>query len=155
MFLLACYAVFRPIILIELVGSEKLSDATGIALLVMGVASTIAPPFVGTICEKFGSFFYFPSSGWIADLTSNFAVIYMIAGGFFIISGIIHIFITPEKPSSIPEQPPEQTEQVDAEETTVVETIEEIIEDPRQEFQVILNANPQVLTEEPSTLPAV
>lgn len=70
---IACFASLRSIILVDLLGLEKLTNSFGLLLLFQGMASMIGSPLAG--------FFY--------DLTETYNTSFMIAGGLIAISGII------------------------------------------------------------------
>lgn len=48
----AGFAVYRPTLLIELVGSELVLNATGISLLFMGIGGIVAPPLSGNFSSS-------------------------------------------------------------------------------------------------------
>ncbi|XP_022648692.1 monocarboxylate transporter 12-like isoform X3 [Varroa jacobsoni] len=61
-FSIACFAALRSIIVVELFGLEKLTNAFGLLLLFQGVASLIGSPFAGLLYDLSGSYnltFYF------------------------------------------------------------------------------------------------
>ncbi|KAK8721255.1 hypothetical protein OTU49_012858 [Cherax quadricarinatus] len=69
----AAFASLRSILLVELLGLEKLTNAFGLLLLFQGIAGI------------FGS----PVAGAFVDLTSNYSVSFYVFGGIFALSGII------------------------------------------------------------------
>jgi len=52
----ACFASLRSIICVELLGLEKLTNAFGLLLLFMGLASLVGSPIAGMLYDKTGSF---------------------------------------------------------------------------------------------------
>lgn len=75
--LLAAYICLTSIILVELLGLEKLTNAFGLLSLFRGVASMLGGPFSGTVY----------------DVTGSYHVMFVTAGSFFIIAGVISSFI--------------------------------------------------------------
>ncbi|KAL0275611.1 UNVERIFIED_CONTAM: hypothetical protein PYX00_003413 [Menopon gallinae] len=64
-FAVACFASLRSIVLVELLGLEKLTNAFGILLLFQGFAAAIGAPIAGLIKEATGNYdasFYFSGS---------------------------------------------------------------------------------------------
>ncbi|XP_045582526.1 monocarboxylate transporter 14 isoform X2 [Procambarus clarkii] len=71
----AAFASLRSILLVELLGLEKLTNAFGLLLLFQGIAGI------------FGS----PVAGAFVDLTSNYSISFYVFGGLFAASGILCI----------------------------------------------------------------
>ncbi|CAF4151245.1 unnamed protein product [Rotaria sp. Silwood2] len=71
------YVVLTPIIIVDLVGIDKLSDAFGVLLLFRGIAAAIETPIVGTGRDAF------PSSD------RPYLWPYLISGGSLLLNGLI------------------------------------------------------------------
>lgn len=56
LFLSACFASLRSIIVVELLGLEKLTNAFGLLLLFQGIAAAIGAPVAGAFMEATGSY---------------------------------------------------------------------------------------------------
>lgn len=56
MFFAACFASLRPVIVVELLGLEKLTNAFGLLLLFQGVAATVGSPVAGAFMEATGNY---------------------------------------------------------------------------------------------------
>lgn len=69
----ACFAALRSVIIVDLYGLEKLTNAFGILLTFMGIGAT------------FGS----PLTAYVKDITGNFDVSFYIMGTLMAISGLI------------------------------------------------------------------
>jgi len=52
----ACFASLRSVICVELLGLEKLTNAFGLLLLFMGIASLVGSPFAGFLYDQTNSF---------------------------------------------------------------------------------------------------
>ncbi|CAF1577374.1 unnamed protein product, partial [Didymodactylos carnosus] len=50
------YISLRPIVLVDLVGLDKMSNAYGFLLFVQGIAVPIGLPFIGFLREKTGTY---------------------------------------------------------------------------------------------------
>ncbi|XP_026473866.1 monocarboxylate transporter 14 isoform X2 [Ctenocephalides felis] len=53
---IACFASLRSILVVDLMGLEKLNNAFGILMLFQGVASSLGPPIAGIFMDATGSF---------------------------------------------------------------------------------------------------
>lgn len=56
MFVAACFASLRSILLVDLMGLEKLTNAFGLCLLFQGVAAAIGSPMAGAFMDATGSY---------------------------------------------------------------------------------------------------
>lgn len=74
-FSIAVFASLRSILLVELLGLEKLTNAFGLLLLIQGVAATFGAPI----------------AGGFADATGDFNVTFYVFGATYAISGIMCI----------------------------------------------------------------
>lgn len=74
---LACFASLRTIIIVDLLGLAKLTNAFGLSLLFQGIASMVATPLAGIIIKVSGSG---------DDDEGDFAMAFFAAGGFLVIS---------------------------------------------------------------------
>ncbi|EFO28173.1 hypothetical protein LOAG_00306 [Loa loa] len=71
----ACFSSLRPIICIELLGLEKLSNAFGMMMLCMGIAVLIGPPLAALF----------------KDLSGNFDLSFYVMGALLTLSGVLCI----------------------------------------------------------------
>lgn len=72
-FNIGAYVGLTSVILVDLLGLDKLTNAFGLLLLFQGIASLIGPPI----------------AGWLYDATSNYDLSFYIAGLTITISGVI------------------------------------------------------------------
>lgn len=96
-FTIGAYVGLTSVILVDLLGLEKLTNAFGLLLLFQGIASLVGPPFAGKT-------FFFPKScfsiiyillGWLYDLTDSYSPGFLLAGITIAISGVILFTIPP------------------------------------------------------------
>lgn len=52
----ACFASLRPVIVVELLGLEKLTNAFGLLLLFQGVAACVGAPLAGAFMDATGTY---------------------------------------------------------------------------------------------------
>ncbi|XP_012158740.1 monocarboxylate transporter 12 [Ceratitis capitata] len=78
-FTIGAYVGLTSVILVDLLGLEKLTNAFGLLLLFQGVASFIGPPI----------------GGWLYDVTDSYGPAFLMAGITIAISGIILFIIPP------------------------------------------------------------
>lgn len=57
-YVLACFASLRSILVVDLLGLEKLTNAFGLLLLFQGVGAAIGSPLAGAFMEATGSYDY-------------------------------------------------------------------------------------------------
>ena len=104
--------VSHSVVLTDLIGIDKVTNAYGLIMLFQGIASLIGPPLVGNkigfwrlkilvsvvqlcavrldeTCCKF-----FATSGWMYDVTGDYNIGFYIAGAAFSLSGVI-LLISP------------------------------------------------------------
>ncbi|RWS02448.1 monocarboxylate transporter 9-like protein, partial [Dinothrombium tinctorium] len=87
------YVSLTTVILVDLLGLEKLTNAFGLLLLFQGVASLIGPPVVG----------------WMYDLTDSYDPGFGLAGAMIAISGLMLFFtpyLSPKQPKKWDEKSP-------------------------------------------------
>ncbi|CAK1550128.1 unnamed protein product [Leptosia nina] len=77
-FTIGAYVGLTSVVLVDLLGLEKLTNAFGLLLLFQGVASLIGPPF----------------AGWLYDTYHSYSPGFYVAGGTISLSGII-LFLIP------------------------------------------------------------
>ncbi|XP_038222663.1 monocarboxylate transporter 12 [Zerene cesonia] len=77
-FTIGAYVGLTSVVLVDLLGLEKLTNAFGLLLLFQGIASLIGPPF----------------AGWLYDTYKSYAPGFYVAGGTISLSGII-LFLIP------------------------------------------------------------
>uniref|UniRef100_A0A8D8WB79 Monocarboxylate transporter 9 n=1 Tax=Cacopsylla melanoneura TaxID=428564 RepID=A0A8D8WB79_9HEMI len=70
---ISCFASLRSIVIVDLVGLEKLTNAFGLLLLFQGVAAAIGAPLAGVFM----------------DMTGNYDTSFYLSGGMILISGIM------------------------------------------------------------------
>lgn len=71
--LLACFSALRSIIVVELLGIEKLTNAFGILMLMQGLAATLGGPIAGALY----------------DATQNYDYSFYFAGGLITLSAFL------------------------------------------------------------------
>ncbi|KAJ8729251.1 hypothetical protein PYW08_000832 [Mythimna loreyi] len=76
-FCIGAYVGLTSVVLVDLLGIEKLTNAFGLLLLFQGIASLIGPPF----------------AGWLYDTLHSYAPGFYVAGGAISLSGLILFFI--------------------------------------------------------------
>ncbi|XP_026726922.1 monocarboxylate transporter 13 [Trichoplusia ni] len=77
-FTIGAYVGLTSVVLVDLLGIEKLTNAFGLLLLFQGIASLIGPPF----------------AGWLYDTLNSYAPGFYVAGGTISLSGLI-LFLIP------------------------------------------------------------
>ncbi|KAI8428149.1 hypothetical protein MSG28_002396 [Choristoneura fumiferana] len=77
-FTIGAYVGLTSVVLVDLLGLEKLTNAFGLLLLFQGIASLIGPPL----------------AGWLFDVLNSYAPGYYMAGGAISLSGLI-LFLIP------------------------------------------------------------
>ncbi|GBP31160.1 Monocarboxylate transporter 9 [Eumeta japonica] len=77
-FTIGAYVGLTSVVLVDLLGLEKLTNAFGLLLLFQGIASLIGPPF----------------AGWLYDELKSYVPGFYLAGGTIALSGII-LFLIP------------------------------------------------------------
>ncbi|XP_014362186.2 monocarboxylate transporter 12 [Papilio machaon] len=77
-FTIGAYVGLTSVVLVDLLGIEKLTNAFGLLLLFQGIASLIGPPF----------------AGWLYDQLNSYAPGFYVAAGTISLSGII-LFLIP------------------------------------------------------------
>ncbi|XP_022127254.2 monocarboxylate transporter 12 [Pieris rapae] len=77
-FTIGAYVGLTSVVLVDLLGLEKLTNAFGLLLLFQGIASLIGPPF----------------AGWLYDTYQSYSPGFYVAGGTISLSGII-LFLIP------------------------------------------------------------
>lgn len=70
---ISCFASLRSIVIVDLVGLEKLTNAFGLLLLFQGVAATIGAPLAGVFM----------------DMTGNYDTSFYLSGGMILMSGLM------------------------------------------------------------------
>lgn len=55
-FFTACFASLRPVIVVELLGLEKLTNAFGLLLLFQGLAACVGAPLAGAFMDATGTY---------------------------------------------------------------------------------------------------
>ncbi|KAL4712921.1 hypothetical protein ACJJTC_011991 [Scirpophaga incertulas] len=76
-FTIGAYVGLTSVVLVDLLGLDKLTNAFGLLLLFQGIASLIGPPL----------------AGWLYDVLQSFAPAFFVAGGTISLSGLILFFI--------------------------------------------------------------
>ncbi|XP_034824072.1 monocarboxylate transporter 12 [Maniola hyperantus] len=76
-FTIGAYVGLTSVVLVDLLGIERLTNAFGLLLLFQGIASLIGPPF----------------AGWLYDTLNSYAPGFYVAGGTISVSGLILFFI--------------------------------------------------------------
>ncbi|XP_045785637.1 monocarboxylate transporter 13 [Maniola jurtina] len=76
-FTIGAYVGLTSVVLVDLLGIERLTNAFGLLLLFQGIASLIGPPF----------------AGWLYDTLHSYAPGFYVAGGTISVSGLILFFI--------------------------------------------------------------
>lgn len=76
-FSIGAYVGLTSVVLVDLLGLEKLTNAFGLLLLFQGIASLIGPPF----------------AGWLYDELNSYSPGFYVAGGTIALSGLILFFI--------------------------------------------------------------
>lgn len=76
-FTIGAYVGLTSVVLVDLLGIERLTNAFGLLLLFQGIASLIGPPF----------------AGWLYDTLQSYAPGFYVAGGTISLSGLILFFI--------------------------------------------------------------
>ncbi|PZC81163.1 hypothetical protein B5X24_HaOG213264 [Helicoverpa armigera] len=77
-FTIGAYVGLTSVVLVDLLGIERLTNAFGLLLLFQGIASLIGPPF----------------AGWLYDTLHSYAPGFYVAGGTISLSGLI-LFLIP------------------------------------------------------------
>lgn len=70
---IACFATLRTIIVVDLLGLEKLTNAFGLLLLFQGIAAVIGPP----------------TAGFFIDLTGSYDTSFYVAGALILLSAVM------------------------------------------------------------------
>ncbi|EDV32768.1 monocarboxylate transporter 1 [Drosophila ananassae] len=78
-FTIGAYVGLTSVILVDLLGLDKLTNAFGLLLLFQGIASFIGPPI----------------GGWLFDLTGSYDPAFLMAGLMIAISGLVMFVIPP------------------------------------------------------------
>ncbi|XP_030568244.1 monocarboxylate transporter 5 [Drosophila novamexicana] len=78
-FTIGAYVGLTSVILVDLLGLEKLTNAFGLLLLFQGIASFIGPPI----------------GGWMYDITGSYSPAFLMAGLMIAISGLVMFAIPP------------------------------------------------------------
>ncbi|XP_030244994.1 monocarboxylate transporter 12 [Drosophila navojoa] len=78
-FTIGAYVGLTSVILVDLLGLEKLTNAFGLLLLFQGIASFIGPPI----------------GGWMYDITESYSPAFLMAGIMIAISGLVMFAIPP------------------------------------------------------------
>ncbi|XP_060662208.1 monocarboxylate transporter 12 [Drosophila nasuta] len=78
-FTIGAYVGLTSVILVDLLGLEKLTNAFGLLLLFQGIASFIGPPI----------------GGWMYDITNTYSPAFLMAGIMIAISGLVMFGIPP------------------------------------------------------------
>lgn len=78
-FTIGAYVGLTSVILVDLLGLEKLTNAFGLLLLFQGIATFVGPPIVGTLY----------------DMTHSYTPGFLFAGIMIAFSGLILFFIPP------------------------------------------------------------
>ncbi|XP_017054587.1 monocarboxylate transporter 12 isoform X2 [Drosophila ficusphila] len=78
-FTIGAYVGLTSVILVDLLGLDKLTNAFGLLLLFQGIASFIGPPI----------------GGWMYDLTDSYSPAFLMAGLMIAISGLVMFAIPP------------------------------------------------------------
>lgn len=78
-FTIGAYVGLTSVILVDLLGLEKLTNAFGLLLLFQGIASFIGPPFAGTLY----------------DFTASYTPGFVLAGVTIAVSGVVLFAIPP------------------------------------------------------------
>ncbi|EDW06545.2 uncharacterized protein Dmoj_GI21795 [Drosophila mojavensis] len=78
-FTIGAYVGLTSVILVDLLGLEKLTNAFGLLLLFQGIASFIGPPI----------------GGWMYDITQSYSPAFLMAGIMIAISGLVMFAIPP------------------------------------------------------------
>lgn len=78
-FTIGAYVGLTSVILVDLLGLDKLTNAFGLLLLFQGIASLMGPPL----------------AGWLYDLTSSYDPGFLLGGITIAISGVILFLIPP------------------------------------------------------------
>ncbi|KAH8292909.1 hypothetical protein KR044_008159 [Drosophila immigrans] len=78
-FTIGAYVGLTSVILVDLLGLEKLTNAFGLLLLFQGIASFIGPPI----------------GGWMYDITDSYTPAFMMAGIMIAVSGLVMFAIPP------------------------------------------------------------
>ncbi|KAH8420135.1 hypothetical protein KR009_006163 [Drosophila setifemur] len=78
-FTIGAYVGLTSVILVDLLGLDKLTNAFGLLLLFQGIASFIGPPI----------------GGWMYDLTDSYSPAFIMAGLMIAISGLVMFIIPP------------------------------------------------------------
>uniref|UniRef100_A0A0K8TLS6 Putative monocarboxylate transporter n=1 Tax=Tabanus bromius TaxID=304241 RepID=A0A0K8TLS6_TABBR len=76
---IGAYVGLTSVILVDLLGLDKLTNAFGLLLLFQGIASFLGAPF----------------AGWLYDISGNLNLSFLTAGGSIVISGLILFAIPP------------------------------------------------------------
>lgn len=90
LFFLAGYISLTSIILVDLLGLDKLTNAFGLLILFRGAAAIVGSPLAGALY----------------DATNSFSIPFYVAGGFFAISAITSFIAPCLKRFSNVEEPP-------------------------------------------------
>lgn len=76
-FTIGAYVALRTVILVDLLGLEKLNNAFGLLMLFEGIATFIGPPIVG----------------FLYDVLHSYTPGFLLAGGMIGLSGLILFFM--------------------------------------------------------------
>ena len=83
---IAAYISTTSIILVDLVGIDKLTTSFGLITMFRGTAAVLGPPIAGAVFEA----------------TQSFTASFLMAGGFFLASGLIRDRVDPAATFSSP-----------------------------------------------------
>lgn len=78
-FTIGAYVGLTSVILVDLLGLDKLTNAFGLLLLFQGIASLVGPPM----------------AGWLFDITKSYVPAFVLAGAMIALSGVILFAIPP------------------------------------------------------------
>lgn len=108
---IAAFVGLNSVILVDLLGLDKLTNALGLVFLFQGIASLIGPPIIGDHNESCFSlncsrFHLLIDSGRLKDMLGSYNPGFYLAGAMISVSGLmlflIPCFLRPEKKSPSP-----------------------------------------------------
>ena len=91
------YVGLTSVVLVDLLGLDKLTNAFGLLLLFQGIASVIGPPIIGKTTDfvsEIATANISPVSGALYDAIGNYESGFYFAGAMIFISGVM-LFILP------------------------------------------------------------
>jgi len=105
-FTIGAYVGLTSVILVDLLGLDKLTNAFGLLLLFQGIASFIGAPIGGKlnyrsnetqeqILKMFSVFLIISFPGWMYDITKSYTPAFMMAGLMIALSGLVMFAIPP------------------------------------------------------------